>query len=144
MAVIICEFEFFLQMTDVCFIVPFDVKDPAAKIERAYAKSVKNSGGVNETVGTLIVRDRVSEHYSPPVVRYAIVLRMTGTRMAEIPPEAGALVGSFASGQGRHMWHVFAQKEKSEAPKLPQSRASSPLPSKAEGGKPPAASETAP
>lgn len=131
-------------MGEPCFVVPFDVKDPAAKIEKAYAKSVKNTGGLNETIGALLVRDRVLEQSSPPVVRFAIVVRMTGNRMAEIPPEAGALVGSFASGQGRHMWHVFAQKEKSEAPKLPQGRASSPLPSKAEGGKPPAASETAP
>jgi hypothetical protein len=130
MSVFLLEFEFSLHFEQESFIVPFEVKDPGARIESAYAKTTIDGNGKKEVIGALLVRDRIPEQVHPApelLAQYAIVVRRLGA-LVDLPESAGSLVGSFSSHQGRHHWHVFAPKREREAPRQPGGRAASPLP----------------
>lgn len=143
MAILLVEYEFGLRFDEVSFVVPFECKDPKAKVERVYGKSVKNAANVNETVGAILVRDRVIDGQGEPTLQHVIVVKQSG-RLCEIPAEAGVLVGTFSSSQGRHLWHVFVPKVPLSAPRLNQGRVASPPPLEGVDGTPLAGSGTAP
>lgn len=143
MTILLVEYEFGLRFDEVSFSIPFECKDAKAKVERVYGKSVKNAANVNETVGAILVRDRVIDGQEEPTLKHVIVVKQTG-RLCEIPEEAGALVGTFSSSQGRHLWHVFVPKVPLSAPRSSAGLVSSPAPSEASAGRLRAEIETVP
>jgi hypothetical protein len=119
MSVFIAEIEFGLSFEQESFIVPFEVKDSNARIEAAYAKIGQSAAGTKETIGAILVRDRMPVQIHPPLppmAQFAIVVHRIGP-IVDLPESAGTLVGSFSSHQGRHQWHVFAPKKDTAAPK---------------------------
>lgn len=143
MTILLVEYEFGLRFDEVSFVVPFECRDPKAKVERVYGKSVKNAANINETVGAILVRDQIVDGQGDIVIKHVIVVKQTG-RLCEIPSEAGALVGTFSSSQGRHLWHVFVPKVPLSAPRLNAIPGASPAPTEAAAGKLRAEIETVP
>jgi hypothetical protein len=132
MPVLLIEFPFTLSFDQTELIVPFDVGDPQAFIERAYCKIGADAAGKKEFIGCLLVRDRRMELRGAPLVKTARVFRQMGP-VVELPDAVGTLVGSFVSHSGQHTWHVFEKRAPAPAKSTPQSDAS-PVPSRSENG----------
>lgn len=143
------EQEFDLNFTTDWYWIDYQAKHPSARIVAVKRKLERDvEGKVVREYGLLTLIDRGYPD-DELVDQCALVIRKTVGRICLVPEEAGRLLGTFESHEGKHVWYVFeyrvpALRPSQPAPPPADKKSSSPAsPEPAKAAEPPSGSPPA-